>query len=265
MKVIEVKMQNTLTAEQNNVGYIAELEEKLEQERDNLDLKKKELSNLKRNAVNSDSEMLLEKISRLEEKLQNSKRENKELTEAIEGGDSNVSPKKRFGKSHTTYEDSPNPSMSRQTTHDGGVNEDPDLLESELQQMMSKDGSKGDQKFSQDFLKIFQKYKEAITAAMSKNMMKMTHITNENNKLKGIIMRDKNKDNEIVRLKSEYAQLEEDFNKLNEYVKSTNNDNQLAAANADKSYLESYQHNLMFCFRECLKKSKKKNNELDSA
>lgn len=150
------------------------------------------------------------------------------------------------------------------TTQDG-AHEDPDLLESELQQMMTKDGGKGDEKFSQDFLKIFQKYKEAITNAMSKNMMKMTHIANENNKLKGIIMRDKNKDNEISRLKGEYAQLEEDFNKLNEYVKSTNNDNQLAAAKAEKSYLESYQHNLMFCFTESLKKSKKKTNALDDA
>ena len=77
MKIIEVKMQNTLNADEYNLGYIKELETKLEQVRDDLDLKKKELANLQRNAVNDDSDLLLEKISRLEEKLLREKRENK--------------------------------------------------------------------------------------------------------------------------------------------------------------------------------------------
>lgn len=77
MKIMEVKMQNTINSDENNLGYIKELETKLEQVRDDLDLKKKEFSNLKRNAVNDDSDLLLEKISRLEEKLLREKRENK--------------------------------------------------------------------------------------------------------------------------------------------------------------------------------------------
>ena len=76
-------------------------------------------------------------------------------------------------------------------------------------------------KFSQDFMKIFEKYKQAMEKAMNNNMSKLAIISKENNRLKASSLKNKDKDDEIEHLNSTIDMLKSDYNALNSNYKSS--------------------------------------------